>query len=580
MADDRGPGGPDPGDRAVPGLESVAQRRHVQIAGLRLSGRRRRPSGERPPLPRELQASGWFWLVTGIVAVGIWVSLFAWPASSDWWTRQDTAVLRWLSDLRNDTLTAIAKACHALGSAWLIRPLRWAIVLVLLLFKRWRSLLAALASILLVGEVVRAISLAVGRPRPLVEMIGEWSGYSHPSIPVAALAVTLSVAGLALIPKGRWRRLWFIDSAMVIALLGIARMYLGVDHPTDVWTAAMIGPAIPFVVFRLFVPETVFPVTYRRGVTAHLDVTGARGEAIRAALEEQLGLTVRSIEPFGLEGSGGSTPLRVKVAGDPDRHVFAKLYARSHLRADRWYKAGRTILYGSLEDEVRFQSVRRLVEYEDYMLLLLDRAGLPSPRTFGFVEITPEREYMIVTEFIEGAREMGDAEVTDAVVDDALLVVRRMWDAGLAHRDIKPANVLVKDDHVVLIDPAFATVRPSPWRQAVDLANMMIILGMRCDPERVYQRALQFFTPDDLAEAFAAGRGVTIPTQSRSMLADMRREKGVDLLEQFRAMAPRREMISIQRWSARRLGLAAGALLVGLILLGMIIDNIRGAGFL
>ena len=52
--------------------------------------------------------------------------------------------------------------------------------------------------------------------------------------------------------------------------------------------------------------------------------------------------------------------------------------------------------------------MRRLVEYEDYMLLLLDRAGLPSPKTFGFVEITPEREYMIVTEFVEGAREILD----------------------------------------------------------------------------------------------------------------------------------------------------------------------------
>jgi tRNA A-37 threonylcarbamoyl transferase component Bud32 len=357
-------------------------------------------------------------------------------------------------------------------------------------------------------------------------------------------------------------------------------MYLGVDHPSDVWTAAVIGPAVPFVVFRLFVPEAVFPVTYTRGVTAHLDVTGARGEAIRTAIEEQLGLAVLDIEPFGLEGSGGSTPLRIKVAGDPDRHVFAKLYARSHLRADRWYKAGRTILYGSLEDEVRFQSVRRLVEYEDYMLLLLDRAGLPSPQTFGFVEITPEREYLIVTEFIEGAREIGDADVTDEVIDDALMVVRLMWDAGLAHRDVKPANVLVKDGKVVLIDPAFATVRPSPWRQAVDLANMMIILGMGSTAENVYRRALQFFSEEDLAEAFAAGRGVTIPTQSRSMLADLRKEHGVDLLEEYRRLAPHHERISIQRWSPRRIGLAAGALLGLLILLSLVVDNLTGAGFL
>jgi tRNA A-37 threonylcarbamoyl transferase component Bud32 len=382
------------------------------------------------------------------------------------------------------------------------------------------------------------------------------------------------------VPKGRWRNYWFVVSAVLVVALGTARMYLGVDHTSDVWTAAMLGPAIPFVVFRLFVPESVFPVTYRRGVTAHLDITGDRGRAIREALEEQLGLEVLAIEPFGLEGSGGSTPLRITIAGEPDQHVFAKLYARSHLRADRWYKAGRTILYGSLEDEVRFQSVRRLVEYEDYMLLLLDRAGLPSPQTYGFVEITPEREYMIVTEFVEGARELGEANVTESVIDDALLVVRRMWDAGLAHRDIKPANVLVRDGSIVLIDPAFATVRPSPWRQAVDLANMMLILGMRSTPEKVYERALRFFTPEELAEAFAAGQGVTIPTQSRSMLSELKKTKGVDLLEQFRALAPHHEPIAIQRWHPRRIALALGALLAGMLLVSLIIDNIRGAGFL
>jgi len=561
-------------------LGHIAERREYHFAGLKFTGRRRRPSGERPPLPRELQASGKFWLASGIFVLGIWITLFAWPASTNWWTEQDLAVLNWLVDLRNDTFTTLSKAVHALGSFWFIRPLRWGVLLVLLFYKRFRALFGVLISIAIVSLTIESLSLAVGRVRPLVEMIGDWSGYAHPSRPVASLAATLAVVGLALIPKGRWRHPWFFGSGVVVLALGLARMYLGIDHPSDVWTAAMIGPAIPFVVFRLFVPESVFPVTYRRGVTAHLDVTGERGLAIRTAVEEQLGLEILDIQPFGLEGSGGSTPLRIEIAGDPNRYVFAKIYARSHLRADRWYKAGRTILYGSLEDEVRFQSVRRLVEYEDYMLLLLDRAGLPSPKTYGFVEITPEREYMIVTEFIDGARELGDAEVTDDVVDDALAAVRMMWDAGLSHRDIKPANVLVKDGSIVLIDPAFATVRPSPWRQAVDLANMMLILGLKSTPENVYQRALKYFTPEDLAEAFAAGQGITIPTQSRSMLTELRKATGVDLIDRFRSLAPKHEPISIQRWSPRRIRLVSGAVFGILIFVHFVIDNLTGAGFL
>ena len=99
---------------------------------------------------------------------------------------------------------------------------------------------------------------------------------------------------------------------------------------------------------------------------------------------------------------------------------------------------------------------------------------------------------------------------------------------------------------------AFVQVRPSPWRQAVDLGNMMLVLAVRTDPERVYRRALNYFTPAELAEAFAATRGVASPTQLRaSMKKDPR-----DLLGTFRALAPPREPIPLQRWSIRRVGLA------------------------
>ena len=169
---------------------------------------------------------------------------------------------------------------------------------------------------------------------------------------------------------------WF--GFAVVAIVAFARLYLGVDHPFDVLAGVVLGVAIPLLAFRFFTPNEVFPVTYRQGKTAHLDVGGRRGEAIRQAVEDQLGVTVVDITPVGLAGSGGSTPLRLRVAGDPDTYLFGKLYAMNHVRADRWYKLGRTILYGRLEDEAPFQSVRRLVQYEDYAMRLMRDAGIPT----------------------------------------------------------------------------------------------------------------------------------------------------------------------------------------------------------
>jgi tRNA A-37 threonylcarbamoyl transferase component Bud32 len=253
---------------------------------------------------------------------------------------------------------------------------------------------------------------------------------------------------------------------------------------------------------------------------------------------DQLGLEVIDVEPFGLEASGGSTPLRLTVAGDRDTHLFAKLYSTSHLRADRWYKVARTILYGSLEDELRHPSVRRLVEREDYLLLTMRKAGIPCPRPYGVVEITPEREYLTVTEFLHDAQEISQAEVDEQIIDEGLAVIRRLWDAGLAHRDIKPGNVLIQHGHVRIVDVAFAMVRPSPWRQAVDLANMMLILALRSSPEQVYEQALRYFAPEDIAEAFAATRSVTIPSESRSSLRLFARSQGIDLVKRFEHLTP------------------------------------------
>ena len=125
---------------------------------------------------------------------------------------------------------------------------------------------------------------------------------------------------------------------------------------------------------------------------------------------------------------------------------------------------------------------------------------------------------MIVMEFFEDSLEIGDAEVTDHIVDQGLELVRRMWDIGLAHRDIKPANLMVQRGELRLIDVFFVQVRPSPWRQAVDLANMMMVLALRTDAPRVYEHALRLFSPDEIAEAFAATRGVASPTQLRTMM--------------------------------------------------------------
>ena len=565
-------------------LGEIGARRVVRIGRVQVAGRRRRPAGEKEPLPRDFRGTGVFWLLIGLAGLLIWFLLFALAGSPDWWTRQDLRLLLRLEDMRTDAATVFLKGVNLLTSELTLRVLRWGMFIVLVFYKRWRHLVAGLFVILLVGAVSMGMEIAVARPRPLVEILVPWEGYSHPSLPLAGLAATLGIAGYSLIPKGKWRSWWFVGSTAVLLIAVFARLYLGVDHPSDAIVAVALSIAATVITFKLFVPDSVFPVTYSRGKSAHLDVSGKRGEAIKRAVQDQLGLEVLYLGHVGLEGSAGSTPLQLNVRRSDDSAeatmLFAKLYAQSHLRADRWYKWGRTVVYGTLEDEVRFTSVRRLVEYEDYMMRVMRDAGIPCALPYGIVEITPEREYLIVTEFLDGAEEISEVELTDAEIGEGLEVIRRLWDSGLAHRDVKPANIMVRDEHVVLIDTAFGQVRPSPWRQAVDLANMMLVLALSSDADRVYSKALEYFSPDDVAEAFAATRSVSVPSQSRSMLRTVRKDSRVDLIEAFRDLAPSRERISIQRWSRRRIAMTVVTVIGFLIFFSFIWDNLTGRGFI
>ena len=521
--------------------------------------RQRRPTGAPPPLPHPVTITTTAWLVLAAVVLAA-----AFVAAQDTsWLRVDdragTWVLRQLAVIRTPWLTELANGIKVAGSGWGASVLGLSVAALAIAFRRWRHLAVFVGSLVFVEIAGTLINSGLSRPRPYgVPIIGSWTGYASASPPVMVLTFVLMGAVYCLAVPGRARSHTKVAVAAVVAVFALARLYLAVDHPGDVVVGAAFAVAIAVTAFRYFTPNEVFPVAYRRGRTAHVDVTGRRGEAIRRAVADQLGLTVTGIKPVGLASSAGSTPLRLRVEGGPEQLVFAKLYTKGHVRADRWYKLGRSVLYGSLEDEVPFKTVRRLAEYEDYALYLVREAGVRTARPYGLVEITPEREYLLVTEFFKDAAEIGQAEVDDAIIDQGLAMIRKLWDAGIAHRDIKPGNLMVRDGQLLLIDVAFAQVRPSPWRQAVDLGNMMLVLALRSDPQQVYRRALAYFTPDELAEAFAATRGVASPTQLRAF---MRRDPR-DLLGQFRALAPPRPPISMQRWSAGRIALAAAVIAI------------------
>ena len=517
----------------------------------------RRPSGEPPPLPRP----AWWPKVALALAATVLAGVVLGFLYAD--APPDPSWMEALADLRSDRLVSLAE-----GLGWFATPLgivvlRIALGLALVVFKRWRHLAVALGSFVLLDALVLLVRFEL--PAPAVEvLVAPASGvYYFPASDLASLTITLGALVAALVPAGRNRTRVLVGAVVFGILVALSRGLVGAAYPLAGLYSVALGFTVSATTFGWLAPDESFPVSYRRGgKAAHLDLAGPRSQAVIRAMRDQLGLEIVEVKPFGEEGSGGSTPLLMTTA-DGDK-IFGKILATSHVRSDRWYRIGRTILYGRLEDETSFSSVRRLIGYEDYALRLLDDLGFSVAHTYGVVELTPNREYLLPTEFFAGSETLGHAEVTDQVIDDGLALIRRLWDAGLAHRDIKPANLLVVDGRMQVIDVSGLEVRPSPWRQAVDLANMMLVLALRSDPDRVYERALAFFTPEEIGEAFAAAQGMAIPTQLQANL----RSDGRDLVGRFRELAPPTPKISIQRWSFHRVGLTV-AVVVGVVASGL-----------
>ena len=316
--------------------------------------------------------------------------------------RFDAAITDAMVSLRVGWLDTLARTTDATGSRYGLGFLMLLTIAGVAWFKRWRHLTMFLIGVALSGLLAQGLLLLASRPRPFdVTIIGSWEGYSAPSLPMGGLAVVIVGTVYMLVVPGRPRMYAKCVGATVLILAALLRIYLGIDGFTDALFGILVGVSIPVALFRAFVPNEIYPVQYgRHGKSAHLDVSGRRGEAITLAMREQLGYDVVSMKPVGLEGSGGSTPLKMVVVDDEglERSIFAKLYAKNHVRADRWYKLGRTMLYG----DWRTRLLRPSAGSWSTRTTRCDsrREGLP-PRSPRHRRDTPEREYLIAMEFFD-----------------------------------------------------------------------------------------------------------------------------------------------------------------------------------
>ncbi|MQA35412.1 hypothetical protein [Modestobacter roseus] len=533
----------------------------------------RRPSGADRAGPRRVRREVWGWAAVLLLAVvgQLVLSLLGDAPARRTVDREVRAVL--LPGPLDHAWHELAELGHLLGPRVLWVPT----VLVLVWVRRWRHLRVYLGTV----SVIAAVAVVASHDgawalRVREGLVGSPDELSLPSWPVLVMAAVSVATVQVLVPPGRARRWGWAAAVGLLVVCTAAAVAQGWTGASAGVVAALSGASAAGLAITLLAPPDRVPVTYRRRVPAHLTLDAERTGRVLAAVRDQLGLPAVALEPYRLDGSAGSTPCRLRLAEGPTEALFGKLYSSTHLRSDRWYKFFRVLRYGRLEDEAPFSSVRRLVEHEDYMLRLLRDGGVQVPEPLGVVEVVPGQEYLLVTELVPDSVELLDSGLPDPVLDDALRQVGRLWVAGAAHRDIKPSNVLARGDRVFLVDVSFGELRPSRWRQSVDLANMLLTLGLGAEPAHVLERARLLFGDGDLAEALATTSSVTVPRQLQRRIHAVR----PDLVAELRGLLPSHPRIRVQRWSVRRVLLAVGSAASVVVVAGLVGLDLRAGGLL
>jgi membrane-associated phospholipid phosphatase len=181
--------------------------------------------------------SGWVLLLALVVAVGL---ALTGPLEGSV-GHGDNRLERWLASHRSTTLTHLADAISLLGETVTVLSLGPVLLLVTWLWTRQIRQVVFVA-VALVGEIAGYLLTVtlVSRDRPPVPLLdpGLDPNHSYPSGHVAAsVALYGSMAVLIwLACANRWR--WVcVALAALPPLVGLARLYLGAHHASDVVTS-------------------------------------------------------------------------------------------------------------------------------------------------------------------------------------------------------------------------------------------------------------------------------------------------------------------------------------------------------
>jgi hypothetical protein len=201
-------------------------------------------------------------------------------------------------------LTATARGVDHVATGWTMFVVAMLLVLITIVWKRWRHLFAFLGSVVVLRLIGLALNAAHRRPRPYdVTTIGTWNGYSSPSGTLAIVSIAVIGVIYMVVVPGWPRSIAKIAGGVVIASWPELALYLAVDHPFDDRRRGPQVSPMPLA-FATSPPARSFRSSTGKRRTSTSPAVAAMP---CGAVEDQLGVIVTECARWASYGSGRST---------------------------------------------------------------------------------------------------------------------------------------------------------------------------------------------------------------------------------------------------------------------------------
>lgn len=471
------------------------------------SGAIERVSVDEPLLPARVhRPSDLVRLISGVLAIAIVLTIAAIAHHTTSGLEQDISKG---SDQAPDVLIRLAGLVSSI--AVLILPVAFAIER---LIKRDGLRIAdgVLAAVLAHGAALATdLWVAKSAPESITSALTQQSGTGGLTDPVhgylAPVIAYMTAVGMARRP--RWRvALW-----AVLLLNSFAVLVGGQTTAFSILVTVLIGWTVAYGTLYAVGSPNVRP-------TGQTLLAGLRNVGFRP-------LTAMRAEDVPDSMEQGDRGRRYFVTLEDAPPLDVTVVDREQQAQGFFYRVWRRLTLRSITTRRSIQSLRQALEQEALLAYAAIAAGAHAPKLIATSELGPDA-VMLVYEHTGGRSldSLADEEITDDLMRSAWRQVRALQSRRIAHRRLAGDAILVdRSGTVILTDLRGGEIAAGDVVLRMDIAQLLVTLGLRVGAERAVAAAVDVLGPDTVADSLPLLQPIALSRSTRATLRRMAREQ-------------------------------------------------------